>query len=289
MGGHKRHNTFSLVKKYLGRSLIYIWLVIVAIMVIYPLLWVIGSSLNPINSITRASMIPENATFDNYIRLINETRYVTWFKNTGYIAVMTMIFAVMLNTITAFVMARFKFKGRKFGLLTVMVLQTFPSFMGLIALYMIALNFGMLNNLNMLVIIYVAGSIPTNIWLVRGNLLNLPKSLDEAAYIDGASKMQVFLQILLPLSLPIVTFIALTSFMSPWMDFMLPRLLINRTEMTTLAIGLYQMLDPADSNNFDFTAFCAGAVLVAVPIATLYMIFQRFLIEGLAAGANKGE
>jgi len=257
--------------------------------VIYPLLWVIGSSLNPINSIARAGMIPENATFDNYLRLINETRYLTWFRNTGYIALLTMICAIILNTMTAFVFARFKFKGRKVGLLTVMILQTFPSFMGLIALYMIALNFGMLNNLNMLVIIYVAGTIPTNIWLVRGNLLNLPKSLDEAAYIDGATKLQVFYMILLPLSIPIVSFIALTSFMAPWMDFMLPRLLINRTEITTIAIGLYQMLDPADSNNFDFTAFCAGAVLVAIPIATLYMVFQKFLISGLASGANKGE
>ena len=285
----RTHNTLALVRRYAGRTLIYLWLITVVIIVMYPLLWVIGSSLNPFNSISRAGMIPENATFDNYIRLFNETRYLTWFRNTGYIALLTMVCAIILNTMTAFVFARFKFRGRKFGLLTVMVLQTFPSFMGLIALYMVALNFGMLNNLNMLVIIYVAGTIPTNIWLVRGNLLNLPKSLDEAAYIDGATKLQVFYKVLLPLSIPIVSFIALTSFMAPWMDFMLPRLLINRTEMTTVAIGLFQMLDPADSNNYDFTAFCAGAVIVAVPIATLYMIFQRFLIEGLASGANKGE
>jgi len=284
-----KHNTSHIIRKYIVRGIIYLWLIIVAIIVLYPLIWVIGSSLNPVNSISRAGMIPEGATFDNYIRLISDTNYLTWFRNTGYVAVMTMIFAVMLNITTAFVFARFKFRGRKAGLLAVMILNTFPSFMGMIALYMIALNFGMLNNLNMLVIIYVAGSIPTNIWLVRGNLLNLPKSLDEAAYIDGASKMQVFLRILLPLSLPIVTFIALTTFMSPWMDYMLPRLLINRTEVTTLAIGLFRMLDPADSANYDFTAFCAGAVLVAIPIATLYMIFQRFLIEGLASGANKGE
>jgi len=285
----RTHNTLALVRRYAGRTLIYLWLITVVIIVMYPLLWVIGSSLNPFNSISRAGMIPENATFDNYIRLFNETRYLTWFRNTGYIALLTMVCAIILNTMTAFVFARFKFRGRKFGLLTVMVLQTFPSFMGLIALYMVALNFGMLNNLNMLVIIYVAGTIPTNIWLVRGNLLNLPKSLDEAAYIDGATKLQVFYKVLLPLSIPIVSFIALTSFMAPWMDFMLPRLLINRTEMTTVAIGLYQMLDPADSNNYDFTAFCAGAVIVAIPIATLYMVFQRFLIEGLASGANKGE
>ena len=285
----KKENTLSIVKSILGQTLIYIELLVVAVIVLYPLLWVVGSSLNPVNSIARASMIPENASLDNYIRLLSETKYLTWYRNTGYIAVLTMIFAVILNTVTAFVFARFNFAGRKAGLLFVMILQTFPSFMGLIALYMVALNFQMLNNLNMLVIIYVAGSIPANIWLVRGNLVNLPKSVDEAAYIDGASKLQVFARIILPLSVPIVSFIALTSFMSPWMDFMLPRMLINKTDTMTLAIGLYNMLDPANANSYDFTAFCAGAVLVAIPIATLYMIGQRYLITGIAAGANKGE
>jgi arabinogalactan oligomer/maltooligosaccharide transport system permease protein len=282
-------NRFAIFKTILGRTLIYIELLIVAVIVLYPLCWVIGSSLNPINSIARAGMFPDNATFENYRRLLQETQYLRWFRNTGYIAVMTMIFAVVLNTVTAFVFARFNFKGKKAALLFVMVLQTFPSFMGLIALYMIALNFGMLNNLNMLVIIYVAGTIPTNIWLIRGNLLNLPKSIDEAAYIDGASKLQVFAKIILPLSVPIISFIALTAFMAPWMDFMLPRFLINRTDTQTIAIGLFRMLDAADSNNYDFTAFCAGAVLIAIPIATLYMIGQKYLITGIASGANKGE
>jgi arabinogalactan oligomer/maltooligosaccharide transport system permease protein len=184
------------------------------------------------------------------------------------------------------VFARFQFRGRKMGLLSVMILQMFPSFMSLTALYMIALNFGMLNNLNMLVIVYVAGGIPANIWLVRGYMLNIPKSMDEAASIDGVTKLQLFYKIILPLSMPIIFFIAVTSFMGPWMDYMLPRYLINMNEKRTLAIGLFDLIN---GTNADFSAFCAGAVLVAIPITILYMAFQRFLLEGLMAGANKGE
>jgi arabinogalactan oligomer/maltooligosaccharide transport system permease protein len=146
----------------------------------------------------------------------------------------------------------------------------------------------MLDNLNMLVIVYVAGSIPFNIWLIKGNLQNLPKSIDEAAYIDGASKLQVLTKILLPLSVPIVSFVALTAFMAPWMDFMLPRFLIRSTENQTLAVGLFEMANSA-SSAADITAFCAGTILISVPIATVYMICQKFMITGLAAGANKGE
>jgi arabinogalactan oligomer/maltooligosaccharide transport system permease protein len=274
------------VAKAASTFLIYLELVLVAVIVLYPLVWVVGSSLNPLNGISRSSMIPEHPTLDNYIRLFQKTHYGTWYLNTLYVAVITTIFSIVIHTMSAFVFARFRFKGRKMGLLLVMILQMFPSFMGLTALYMVALNFGMLNNLNMLVIVYVAGGIPQNIWLVRGFMLNIPKSMDEAASIDGVTKLQLFFKIILPLSMPIIFFIAVTSFMGPWMDYMLPRYLINQTEKRTLAIGLFDLIS---GNNSDFTAFCAGSVLVAIPITILYMVFQRFLLEGLMAGANKGE
>ena len=279
-------NAFAIGKKIFLQIIAHLWLIIVAIIVIYPIMWVVGSAFNPINSIGRASVIPHGATLDNFRTLFEDTRYLQWYRNTLYVAVTTMIFAVILNTSTAFVFARFKFKGRKAGLLTVMILTAFPSFMGLIALYMIALNFGMLDNHNMLVIVYVAGSIPGSIWLVRGNMLNLPKSLDEAAYIDGASKLQVYYKIILPLSLPIICFIALTSFMAPWMDFMLPRFLISRADNLTLGVGLFDMIN--DTRVF-FTTFAAGALLIAVPITILFVVSQKFMITGIASGANKGE
>jgi arabinogalactan oligomer/maltooligosaccharide transport system permease protein len=274
------------VKRIVSTVLIYINLVVVAVMIIYPLLWVVGTALNDSTGIGRSSVIPEKVTLDNFKKLFINYNYGKWYLNTLYVAVLTALFSIVLHTSTAFVFARFQFKGRKMGLLSVMILQMFPSFMSLTALYMIAMNFNMLNNLNMLVIIYVAGGIPANIWLVRGYMLNIPRSMDEAASIDGVTKLQLFFKIILPLSVPIIFFITLTSFMAPWMDYMLPRFLINMSERRTLAIGLY---DFVNTTPVDIPAFCAGAVLVAIPITIIYMAFQRFLIEGLMSGANKGE
>jgi arabinogalactan oligomer/maltooligosaccharide transport system permease protein len=118
--------------------------------------------------------------------------------------------------------------------------------------------------------------------------MNLPKSIDEAAYIDGATKLQVFRRIILPLSTPIITFVALTSFMMPWMDYMIPRFLINKSGTMTMAIGLYEMVR-LQTIYYDFTGFCAGAVLIAIPITIVYLVGQKYLITGLASGANKGE
>jgi arabinogalactan oligomer/maltooligosaccharide transport system permease protein len=274
------------IKRIVSTILIYINLIVVAIMVIYPMLWVVGSALNESAGIARPSVIPEKITLENFKKLFVNYNYGKWYLNTLYVAVLTALFSIILHTITAFIFARFQFKGRKMGLLSVMILQMFPSFMSLTALYMIAMNFNMLNNLNMLVIIYVAGGIPANIWLVRGYMLNIPRSMDEAASIDGVTKLQLFIKIILPLSMPIIFFITLTAFMSPWMDYMLPRFLINQSEKRTLAIGLY---DFVNATQVDIPAFCAGAVLVAIPITIIYMFFQRYLIEGLMSGANKGE
>ncbi len=279
----KRGKMFSL----LGKILVYVELIFMAFVVIYPIVWIVGAAFNPVNSISSSTPIPENPTLDNFKELFEKTKYLNWYKNTFYVATMTMIFAAIINTLTAFIFARFEFKGRKMGLLTVIILQMFPAFLGMTALYMIALNFGLLNNLNMLVIIYVAGSIPANIWIVQGYMLNLPKSLDEAAYIDGASKLQIYWYVILPLAVPIISFIAVTSFMGPWMDYILPRVLINKDAYKTLAVGLFELV--TNKSGAQYTQFAAGAVLVAVPIASLYIYFQKYLLEGLTAGANKGE
>jgi len=274
------------IGKAVSAAFVYLDLAIVAVVVVYPILWVLGSALNEAPGISRPGVIPERLSLANFAKLFGEFNYGRWYLNTLYVAILTMIFSVVIHTMTAFVFARFSFRGRKAGLLTVMILQMFPSFMSLIALYMIALSLGMLNNLHMLVIVYVAGGIPTNIWLVRGYMLGIPRSLDEAASMDGASKLQLFRKVILPLSLPIMFFIAITSFMAPWMDYMLPRFLINQDDRRTLAIGLFDLITRPGA---DFPAFCAGAVLVAIPITALYMVFQRFLLQGLMAGANKGE
>jgi arabinogalactan oligomer/maltooligosaccharide transport system permease protein len=125
-------------------------------------------------------------------------------------------------------------------------------------------------------------------WLMRGYMLNIPKSLDEAAYMDGATKMQVFTKVIFPMSKPIITFVGFNAFMGPWMDFIFPRLLLRSSENHTIAIGLFNISNPGDGN-YDITAFTAGALLIAIPFGILFFVFQKYFALGIAAGANKGE
>ncbi len=265
---------------------LHILLVIMAIGVLYPVLWIVSASFNPTTGLSSSTLIPEGATLDQYRRLFDETEFVNWYKNTLMIATLNMVASVFLTTTTAFIFARFKFIGKKIGLLSILILQMFPSFLGMVAIYMLFLNFGLLNKPLALVLIYATGQIPYNTWLVKGYLSGIPKSLDEAAMIDGATKIQLFFKVIFPLSKPIITFVAVTQFMAPWFDFLLPRLLISSDEKMTLAVGLYNMINGQSNNNF--TMFAAGSVLVAVPVALLYSYLQKYLIEGVTAGANKG-
>ncbi len=276
-------------KKKLGIGLLYLELIIVALVVLYPLTWVVITAFSADANLARASLIPEAGLYlDNFRRLFEKTHYLQWYKNTGYIAVMTMLFSVILNVMTCFIFARYDFKGKKAGMLILSILQMFPVFSSLTAIYMIALNFGLLNNLNTLVILYVVAGIPGNIWLVKGFMNNISKSLDEAAYIDGASKIQVFWLVIFPLSKPIVAYIAIMSFMGPWLDYILPRYLINSDKKTTLAVGLFKLTDPLFAT-YDFRAFAAGALLIGLPIALFYMYSQKFLLGGMMDGAVKGD
>ncbi|RUS43843.1 sugar ABC transporter permease [Cohnella sp. AR92] len=266
--------------------LIYIELIVVALIVIYPLIWIFGSSLGSTKGLANASAIPAHATLDNYKKLFQNTDFPLWYMNTLKVAAANMFFGVLLSTLGAYAFSRFKFKGKKASLLTILILQMFPAFLTAIAVYMLFLNFGLLDSLTGLVIVGVAAQLPYNIWLLKGYLDNISTSFDEAALIDGASRTQIFFRIIVPLAVPMLTFVAVLQFAAPWMDFILPRLLISSEEKKTVAIGLFSMI--SDPTRNDFTLFAAGSVLVAVPIAILYIVLQRFLINGLTAGGDKG-
>lgn len=158
--------------------------------------------------------------------------------------------------------------------------------MAMVALFILLNTIGLVDNLWGLILIYIGGNIPMNAFLVKGYLDTLPKSLDESAKMDGAGHFRIFFQILLPLAKPILSVVALFNFMAPFMDFILPRIVLRSPENFTLALGLYNFVNAQFSNNF--SRFAAGAVLVAVPIATVYLLLQKYLISGLAAGATKG-
>jgi arabinogalactan oligomer / maltooligosaccharide transport system permease protein len=287
---------FSL-KNMIGRILIYAEIALVAIIVIVPVVYIVGLSLSNIQSAIPNSIWPDEPNLKAFEYLFEETKFTLWYWNTLSIALINMIVGTVLITGAAFVFARFSFKGKKAGLLTILVLQAFPSFMGLIAMYVLFWKFGLLGQPRALSILYIGGSIPGNLWLIKGFLTQIPKDLDESAMIDGANKFQIFWKIILPLSVPILTFVAVSMFMGPWMDYMLPGYLLNYyppdapigydvTNQWTLAVGLFKFIN--DLEYIHYSAFAAGALLVGIPITVLYMLFQRYLIEGIMAGATKG-
>jgi arabinogalactan oligomer/maltooligosaccharide transport system permease protein len=283
------------VKNILGTLILYTELVLLAIIVLIPVAYVIGTSLNPFSGIP-SSIWPENPSFKNFQFLlegsalygaqVRTNEFISWYWNTLQIAFLTMIFSVLFVTGTAYVFARYKFKGKKAGLMTILVLQMFPSFLGLIAIFTLFQTFGLLDQPLALVIIYTAGSIPFNVWLIKGYLQGIPKELDESAKIDGANKLQIFFKIIMPLSVPIISFVAVTQFMAPWLDYILPSFVIETESKWTLAVGIFSFIN--DQTRINYPAFSAAAILIALPITTLYIVFQRFLIEGITAGANKG-
>ena len=277
-------------KKFSARDVfatfgVYALLIFMALLVLTPIVWIIGASFNPMSSLLSATAFPENPTVLRYVKLIKETKFVYWYANTLKIALINMAISVVLTSMTSYVFSRFRFKGKRAGLLSILILQMFPSFMGMMATYNILWQLNLLDTHFGLILTYAAGQVPYNTWLVKGYLANIPRSLDEAAKLDGASNLRIFTQIVLPLMKPILIFVALSQFITPWMDFIFPRMILSSPEKKTLAIGLYDMINANTNNNF--TTFAAGAILVAVPITILYVCLQKYLIQGVTAGANK--
>jgi arabinogalactan oligomer / maltooligosaccharide transport system permease protein len=278
-------NSNAKTKNLFITILIYLEIIFMCIVVIYPILWIVGTSFGSTGALATSTIIPKNPTISNYVNLFTKTNYATWYFNTFQIAFLTMAFTVVISTLTSYVFSRFKFKGKKGALLFILCIQMFPSFLGMSAIYMLFFNMGLLDNIYALVILYVGGRIPFDTWLMKGYLANIPMSIDEAAMIDGASRLRIFIVIILPLAVPMITFLAVTAFMSPWMDYIFPRLLLSSDSKRTLAVGLFELL--RKNANTSYGQFSAGAVLVALPITALYMTFQKYLITGLASGANK--
>lgn len=284
----KKKQTSSLLHvllEVIKTVLTYAALISIALLVLIPIVWIVGSSFNSSSSLMSATAIPENPTIAHYIELFKETKFAYWYMNTLKIALINMVISVILTMLSSYVFARFQFRGKKASLLAILVLQMFPSFMGMMAVYNILAQLNLLNSHFGLILTYAAGQIPYNTWLVKGYMGNIPRSLDEAMKLDGASNLRIFTTLIVPLSKPIITFVAMSQFMAPWMDFIFPRMILSSDEKKTLAIGLFDMIS-SDTNN-NFTMFAAGAVLVAVPITILYVCLQKYLIQGIMAGANK--
>jgi len=278
-------NTMAKVKEFFVTLIIYAQLAFMLALVLIPVIFILSSAFSNVTHLRQAGLFPDNPSLGAFRRLFTETSFLLWYRNTLFIAVMTTTLTVIFTSTMGYVFGRLRFKGKKVTLISMMVMQMFPGFMGMIALYVLFLEIGLLDNHWALILIYSAGSIPGTTWLIKGYLSGIPMELDESAMLDGANKFQIFTQIVFPLMRPIVAFVAYGAFMGPWMDFMLPRLLLRSTSNQTLGVGLYDLIS---GNAQDFTMFAAGATLVAVPMVIAFYVFQKHIIEGITAGANKG-
>lgn len=268
-------------------TLSYLVIGIVTILIIYPLIWTVGASLNPGNSLMSSSMIPENVSLEHYEDLFNGTTdYVAWYWNSIKISVATMVLTLIFVSFTAYSFSRFRFVGRKNGLMLFLLLQMIPQFSALIAIFVLAQMLGMVNSHLALILIYVGGMIPMNTYLMKGYLDNIPRDLDESARMDGAGHFRIFIEIIMPLAKPIIAVIALFSFTGPLGDFILSTTILRTPDMYTLPIGLYNLV--AQKMGASYTTYAAGAVLIAVPVALLYLWLQKFFVSGLTAGGSKG-
>lgn len=275
-------------KKRIRLGLTYVLLTILSIAWLFPIAWVILTSFRGEGTAFVGYIIPKTFTLDNYAKLFNNEAFpfAKWFLNTFIVAAATCVVSTFITVVMAYSLSRIKFKFRNRFLKLALVLNMFPGFMSMIAVYYILKALNLTQTLFALVLVYSAGA-ALGFYIAKGFFDTIPYSLDESAMIDGATRKDIFFKITLPLSKPIIVYTALTAFIGPWMDFIFAKVILgDATDKYTVAIGLFSMLSQ-DRINVWFKPFAAGSVLIAIPITLLFMYMQKYYVEGITSGSVK--
>lgn len=289
MANTKRKITRSKV----NNVIVHIILAVLSLIWVAPILWVIMTSFRPEKGAYPTSFFPKTWTLANYEKLFTDTavfNFPRWFGNTFVVAVFSCILSTIFLVCIAFCMSRLRFKMRKPFLNVALILGMFPGFMSIMAVYYIMKGLNLLDGplkLVALVLLYSGGSGILNFYVAKGFFDTIPKTIDEAAYVDGASKWHVLTRITIPLSKPIIIYTILTSFIAPWIDFILSKVIIGtESKYYTVAIGMWNMLERENVYQW-YTTFFAAAVIVSIPVAVIFLLMQRYYTDGMA-GAVKG-
>lgn len=283
------------LRRALANTFIYILLAVLGLIWIFPLVWLVLHSfrIDPAGGVPAATvdhLFPtfEELGFDNYIGLFRDTMFMRWFGNTFLIAVVCCIISTLSVLVVAYAFSRLRFKARKPLINVGMIMGMFPGFMTMIALYYILKMMGLDQTLLGLILCYSAGS-GLGYLVMKGYLDTIPHALDEAATIDGANKFQVFYKIILPMAKPMIIYQILTSFIGPWCDFILVRLIMqDNVNNYTVSRGLWMWTEQEYVANGYFRYFLSGAVVVSIPITALFLYMQKYYVEGVTAGGVKG-
>jgi arabinogalactan oligomer/maltooligosaccharide transport system permease protein len=269
--------------------LIYIDLVILSIIWLFPFVYLIAQSLSKTYIYGNFFPTPDQLTFNNYVVLFTDTTYPywRWFLNTLLIALATAVLQTILVLMTSYALSRLRFKGRTLIMKMILILGMFPGFLGMVVILFLLKLLNMNGNIFSLILVYCGGS-AMNYYIAKGFFDTIPKSLDEAVYIDGGNNNTVFWKIIMPLSKPIIIYTILISFTAPWGDYLLASYLAQgNQQLFNVAVGLQQMTSLGNIEKY-FTVFCAGGVFVSIPIMALFFWLQKYYVEGIAGGAVKG-
>ncbi|MCI8358161.1 MAG: ABC transporter permease subunit [Lachnospiraceae bacterium] len=280
------------MKKTVGFVVRHLVLTLLVVIWLVPILWLVVTSFSAYKGINTAHFFPEKWSLDNYKVLFLQpdsvVQYGAWFKNTLLIAIFTCIVSTSFVLMVSYTMSCLRFKGRK-GLMSFgIVLNMFPGVLSMIAVYFVMKSLGLTNSHLGMIIVYSAGS-GLGYLITKGFMDTISTSLREAAWLEGASEATIFFRIIIPLSQPIIVYTIINSFLVPWGDFVLAKLMLNSGIATdwTIAIGLFNMLGKSLINKY-FSIFCAGGVIVSIPISALFVLMQKFYVEGVTGGSVKG-
>jgi arabinogalactan oligomer/maltooligosaccharide transport system permease protein len=273
----------------IGNIVVYIVLGLITIIWLFPFFGILLESFRVETRMQVGYLWPKEFGFDNYIRLFKETDFMIWFRNTAIMGVATAVLQTFFVLSMSYVLSRLRFKGRKFLMNFMLILGMFPGFLTMILIYKVFFDLGL--TLNMapvgLIIVYCASS-GMGYYVSKGFFDTIPKSLDEAARVDGATRWQVFYKVIMPLSKPIVIYTVLMGFMAPWGDFMLASYIIHENSAgMNVAVGMYEWLSKTMVNSH-YTMFCAAGVIVAIPVTLVFLLLQKYYVEGVTGGAVKG-
>ena len=273
----------------LANTIIYIVLIAMTRVWLVPFFGIVMESFKVNTRGMDGELFPEKFGFDNYIRLFKDTDFLKWFINTGLIGVATAFFQTFFVLAMSYTLSRLRFKGRKALMNMMLILGMFPGFLTLILIYKVFYDLGLTMQMAPvgLVIVYCASS-GMGYYVSKGFFDTIPKTLDEAARVDGATRLQVFYKVIMPLSGSIIIYTILMGFMAPWGDFMLASYLIHENSQgMTVAVGMFEWLSKTIVNT-NYTMFCAAGVVVAVPVTTVFLCLQKYYVEGVTGGAVKG-
>ncbi len=285
----KKRHLGAKASRRISNAVVYVILIAMTVIWLFPFFGIVLESFRVEYPGQVSYLWPKEFGLDNYTRLFRETDFLRWFKNTGIMGVATAVIQTFFVLAMSYVLSRLRFKGRK-GLMNFMlILGMFPGFLTMVLIYKVFSDLGLtMQNAPLgLIIVYCASS-GMGYYVSKGFFDTIPKSLDEAARVDGATRAQVFYKVTLPLSKPIVIYTILMGFMAPWGDFMLASYLIHENSAgMSVAVGTFEWLSKTMVNS-NYTMFCAAGVIVAIPVTLVFLMLQKYYVEGVTGGAVKG-